>query len=209
MARTPKPGAPKGSPAWRERISAGLRRYQARQRALARVLPTDLAAAERSGSVRPDLRHAVGEAATELCAWVEALGGENAVSAQRRSLLQSAARLGVAERAITLRLLQTADTELASRLATVATSRRALLAAVGLDEQRHEMSLSEYLAQRTQEQAQERGNGSPPAQPPAEGEIARESASTGASWAAEAPPERGPAARDVDPTDPGRAGEDS
>ena len=79
----------------RRRISSGLRRYQQRQRDLARVSPGELEELRRSGAVSRALEPFVMQAREEAAGLVQALGGEEHVSEQRMVLVRDTARLGV------------------------------------------------------------------------------------------------------------------
>jgi len=166
-------GAPRGSAAWKARDGDGVRRSWDVVRQAARILPADVRALRsRRGPFRPELVALAARASDEEMAFLEAVGGDRA-SPQRRALARDAARLGLLVEALLLRFAQTGDEELAGRLSTLMSARRAGLQALGLDEQRAELSLQEYLAQHAEQAqaAQERSNGSPPAQPPADREA--------------------------------------
>src|SRR5262249_29442363 len=79
----------------RRRISAGLRRFQQREAALARIAPGELEELRRSGSVSRSLAPFVAQAREEAAGLVQALGGEEHVSEQRMLVIRDTARLGV------------------------------------------------------------------------------------------------------------------
>jgi len=80
----------------------------------------------------------------------DATGGDDA-SPQRKALVRSAMRLELSEAAISLRFRQTADPELASRLSSVATAKRAILRDLGLERAAQPVpSLQAFMAQRHQ-----------------------------------------------------------
>src|SRR5690606_35930355 len=128
----------------RRRLSLGVRRAAERKRAAreaeeaaararAAVLPADLRAIEAGHPVREELQPLVRAAADELVALLDHLGGPDRVTFARQALAQSVVRLGIAERGLALRYVHTADPEVASRIATIAAQRRALLVSLGLD----------------------------------------------------------------------------
>jgi hypothetical protein len=130
----------------------GSLRDWARTRAAATILPSDLKALRsRSGPFKPALVALAAQAAEQREQLLEALGGRDRVSPQRQALVEDAAALGLLARALLLRFAQTEDAELASRVATLLSARRASLQAVGLEEHREELTLAEYLAQRDRE----------------------------------------------------------
>jgi len=159
--RQRKPGARYGSPEWKARVGAGVRRHFEVRRERARIMPCDLIALARPGSaVRRELRPLLDAGEAELTALVGAIGAERA-SPQRLLVAQDVARLGVLVRALMLRFGQDGDGETASKIGTLIGVRRAGLLALGLDEQRHEVSLHEYLAQRAAEAAPANGSAQP------------------------------------------------
>jgi len=183
----------KHTPEARERIRYGTRRALAVKREQLRTRARDVAML-RSGrvpvseAVLPHLE----AAEAELAGFLDALGGADEVTPQRRAVLEDVARLGVALRSELARYAETRDPDCASRLSSLTTARRSGLAAVGLDRVTREVSLHEYIAARAQEPAQGGSNGSSPPPGPAEGKIARESARERASWPHGAAPGDGP-----------------
>lgn len=146
--------APKGTPAWKANVAEGRRRAgdarrreRAHQRERLRVAPQDLLAIEAGDvdAVRPELLALVSAGADEAHALLEAQGGAERASPQRTIAAQDFGRLGAVLRGLLLRWAQTGDPELASRIATVSSARRALLGMLGLDERREEKSLEDYL----------------------------------------------------------------
>ena len=111
-----------------------------------RVLPSDRRAFERPGAlVRPELRPLTQAAAAELSALLEALGGPERVSPQRRALIDDTARLGLVLRVSLLRVVQAGDGDAASRVNAAASARRANLQALGLDDRRGELDFDFQL----------------------------------------------------------------
>jgi len=95
--------------------------------------------------VRPELRPLTQAAAAELSALLEALGGAERVSPQRRALIEDTARLGLVLRVSLLRVVQTGDGEAASCVNAAASARRANLQALGLDDRRDELDFDFLL----------------------------------------------------------------
>ncbi len=134
----------------RDRVSSGLRRYHEVRRRVERVGARDLVAIERSGQVPEHLRPLIGDARKEFLAWADDLGGEDALSAMERTLLDDAATAGVLVRASLIFALR-GDRDAASRVSTLMASRRAALTAVGLERRAREVpSLATYLAERSE-----------------------------------------------------------
>jgi hypothetical protein len=90
-----KPGAVKGSPEWRARTGAGVRRANERRREAARVRPRDLQRLRRSGSVAPALRPLLDIAETEAVELMDSLGGPDRVTPQRRILVEDVTAVGM------------------------------------------------------------------------------------------------------------------
>jgi len=134
----------------RRRAGEARRRERAYRRELLRVAPSDLLALASGDfdAVRPELMPLVEAGADEAAALLLALGGTQNASPQRTIAAQDFGRLGAVLRGLLLRWAQTNDPEVASRIATIASARRGLLALVGLDEHRTEKSLEEYLRER-------------------------------------------------------------
>jgi hypothetical protein len=136
----------------RARISHGLKRYYERKRKLAIVTPRDLRL-ERRGLVAASLRPALLAAEAECADVLGALGGADHVSPQRRVIVEDLARVGVALRGTLAAYLRTEDPELASKVGSLASVRRASLSALGLDRVTRELDLSEYLKQTAENRA--------------------------------------------------------
>jgi hypothetical protein len=132
----------------RQRISRSKRRDHATSRAQAMLAPRDLRALRKHGAPVIDaLKPLLRDAAAEVVALLTALGGEDTVSPQERSLIESAARLHVIERGHFMRWAQTHDPEDATRVASCAQAKRAALTSLGLQRREREVvSLGEYLA---------------------------------------------------------------
>jgi hypothetical protein len=81
---------------------------------------------------------------------IEALGGPDLVSPQRKVIIEDVVRIGVALKALLALFVQAEvpDPEIASKLGTLAASRRAGLQACGLERHEREVSLRDYLASR-------------------------------------------------------------
>ena len=96
----------------RQRIRHSKLRTHVKNRAEARIAPRDLRALRKHGvAVIPALKPLLRDAAAEVVAMLTALGGEETVSPQERSLIESAARLHVIERGHFMRWAQTHDPE--------------------------------------------------------------------------------------------------
>lgn len=147
-----KPGAPIGSEEWRRRVSEGTRWALAKRRQLAQVAPSELAELERTGSVSDSLRPYAAQAIEEADAFAHGLGGIDAISAQRLALIQDASRVGLVLRAVVARFLQgEGDPELASKVGSLASTRRSLLTALGLERLEKEVDLTDYLERKATE----------------------------------------------------------
>lgn len=133
----------------RARISRGLKRHFARKRAVSLVTPHDLRLSDK-GIVAPSLRPALLAAEAECADVLEALGGADHVSPQRRVIVEDLARVGVALRGTLAAYVRTEDPELASKVGSLASVRRALLTAIGLERVTRELDLTEYLKQTAQ-----------------------------------------------------------
>lgn len=133
----------------RRRIARGLARFHAVRLARESYTPADIRALARpGGATRAEMRPLLEAAAIESETLLDALGGADRISPQRRILLDDFVRVGVVLRATLARYAQTADPECASRLGTLASVRRASLVAIGLDERREELDLRGYMAKR-------------------------------------------------------------
>ena len=139
MSRKRKPGAPKGSPEWRQRISDGQKRAhqrkaeaKEREREAARVYPRDLALLRSTGTVSGPLLPLFEVAELENLELLDAIGGDVA-SPQRKAILQDAVRVGMVLRAELARYLQGQDPDAGARVGSLATARRSSLVALGLD----------------------------------------------------------------------------
>lgn len=144
----------------RRRIAHGLARFHAVRVARETIMPADIRALERNSSgVRAEMRPLLEAAAIESETLLEALGGAERVSPQRRVLLDDFVRVGVVLRAMVTRYAQTADPECGSRVGTLAAVRRASLVAIGLDERREELDLRGYMAKRKADTEREAAQG--------------------------------------------------
>lgn len=163
--RRPEPGAPYGSDEWKARGVRGRAWAREQRRRRSQIAPAELEALRKSGTVSESIRALglVDAAQAEAVDLLDALGGEEHVSPQRRVLIDDVARIGLVMRAELARYVQKGDADAAGRVGTLAGQRRSSLAALGLDVRRVERDLDEYLARRT---PAERANGSDPhAQP--------------------------------------------
>lgn len=138
---------------WRQRVSHGSKRGKARAkfereraRERAQIRPRDLARWEELGLVEPSLLPLVQQAQDEVESIVEALGGADRVSPQRRVLIEDFCRLGIAVRGVTASYLRTADHELASKIGTLTGQRRTLLESIGLERIAKEVELADRYA---------------------------------------------------------------
>lgn len=160
MARSPRPGPRTGTPEWRERRLQGIDRWKQRRREMARVAPSELLELEKTGTVSPSLKPYAVQTIEEADALALALGGAEHVSPQRLVLIQDCARVGLVMRAVLARFLQgDGDPELASKVATMASTRRALLSALGLERVEKELDLHAYIAAKASQDAAQRANG--------------------------------------------------
>jgi hypothetical protein len=157
------------TPDARARISHGLKRYHDRQRKVAEVSPRDLRRLEKSGTVAEALRPLLPIAAEEAYELTEALGGPEAVSPQRRMIIEDLAAMGITLRATLALFLQSSDSELVSKISALASARRASLQALGLERISKELDLTTYLAQKAAENRADGADGAngdnPDAQP--------------------------------------------
>ena len=140
----------------RAKIRASLRRTSAykrerkrereeREAEAARVYPRDLAHLEASGSISTALLPLFECAADENAELRDAIGGDEA-SPQRKAILGDVIRVGMVLRAELARYLQAGDTDAGARVGSLANSRRASLAVLGLDRHAHEVTdLRTYL----------------------------------------------------------------
>ena len=117
----------------RERIGRGVRRAGERKRKRQELVLSAVEDLER-GIVRPELlpHHEAAEA--EVLEIAEGLGlDDGQVTPMKAALLRRLARLTAVERGLYQLYLQTADSELASRLVTLAREARGILSALGLE----------------------------------------------------------------------------
>jgi len=152
-----RPGLKRGSDEWRERVRVASIRGQALKAERRKVRPGDLHTLRMSGTVRAELLPFIGLAERETAELVGALGGIDAVSPQRRILIEDLARMGLCLRGELARYMQTADGEAAGRVATIGRARAATLAQLGLDRfERDVPDLRTYTAQRAADTAKDR-----------------------------------------------------
>lgn len=147
--------AERGSREWRERVSRGAKRGLHRRRESKRARPRDLERLRRSGTVAEGLRPIAAIAEAEALEITEALGGTVHVTPQQRILIEDLCAVGIALRGTLALYLQEPDPELGSRLSTMASTRRASLALLGLSRFQHEVSLDDYLQTRAAQDAAE------------------------------------------------------
>ena len=160
MPRSSRPGPEARSPEWRHRISKGLVRWHARRREMSLVAPSELLELERAGTVSPSLKPYAAQAIEEADELARALGGVDDLSPQRLVLIQDAARVGLVLRAMVARFMQgEGDPELASKVSTMASTRRSLLTALGLEREAKELDLAGYLAAKSAENRPHGTNG--------------------------------------------------
>jgi hypothetical protein len=114
----------------REHARRSALRRNAREKVERKVQPSDLAALRR-GNVKPCFRNQLAAARRENRELYDAIGGE-AAGPMRIALAQNAASLGVIARALIVRLAQSADWYLSTKIASVLSARRAALVAIGL-----------------------------------------------------------------------------
>jgi hypothetical protein len=145
----------------RARISRGVNRANEVRRIRHRVEPRDLTRLQQSGTVPERIAPFLEGAAVEAAELIQALGGPDAVSPQRRALIEDCARIGLVLRATLARYVQGdgADAELGSKVGTLAAARRANLQALGLDRVAKDVpSLRSYVASKSASNAQETTN---------------------------------------------------
>ena len=133
------------------RISRGLRRFHHVRLEAARMTPRDLLALAAPGStVRYELRPLMAAGAGESVALLEAMGCAQHVSPQVRIACEDFGRLGAVLRGLVQRWGETGDPEIASRVASVASARRGLLALIGLERVARDVpKLGDYLRTRS------------------------------------------------------------
>lgn len=157
------------TPETRAKISRGLARYHVvrrkkaslqreREQELARIRPRDLQRLRRSGTVNAPLMPLLEIAEAEAGELTAALGGPDAVTPQRRMLIEDATAVGIVLRAELGFYMQNPNSDSAQRVGSLTNTRRQSLATLGLDRMAREVpSLAEYLRQR--ETAQDRAHG--------------------------------------------------
>jgi len=133
--------APRGSAAWRERVSRGTKASLASKRKRAelererlRVRPRDLVLWEESGQVAESARPALVIAADEALALTRGLGGEHELSEQQKLLVSDYARLGAHLALLNSLIFQKPDgaADLISRSSTVIGQRTKIIALLGI-----------------------------------------------------------------------------
>ena len=114
--------------------SNSTRRARARQKDQHTITIGEMGQYRHAGVVADSMKPLVRMAQDELRGWIADLGGEEHVSAQERSVLDDAARLGVIVRAQILRFVRSdgKDRHAATSATTAVGARRASLEAVGL-----------------------------------------------------------------------------
>jgi hypothetical protein len=143
MARRPKPGAPKGSPAWRERVRRGVLFANELARHRSTVLPVHLRQLA-AGDVPEVLRPLVADAAAEHFELLDAVGGESA-SPQRRALVADAVSLGLLGHALLIVATSSIDREAAATAGSLLGQRARILGMIGLDRAVPDIDLRRYL----------------------------------------------------------------
>lgn len=144
--------APRGTPSWKANVGEGRRRGREERARRARRELRDLAVLAASDTVPARIAPFLEAAGREGSDLLDALGGPERVSPQRRALIEDAARLGLVMRSLLVAFVQGGgiDGELGSRLATLASARRANLSALGLDRFAEDVhDLTSYLERRT------------------------------------------------------------
>jgi hypothetical protein len=185
-------GPAAGSPEWRERVALGTKRGLALRRERLKAKPRDLTRLQREGLVAEALRPLVDLAELELREWLEALGGVDEVSPQRRAVLEDAAGLGIAFRAELSRFLASNDPAALDRLTSIAGARRTSLVAAGLEVIRPDpLSTDDYLEALRAQKRVGRENDSPPG-----ADVAPDAEdAAGGDVAAAVPPSESPSSR--------------
>jgi hypothetical protein len=131
----------------RAAISRGLKRYHERRRLSAKIRPKALDRLRGSGIVSPSLQPLVDIAEEEMAALVASLGGVDALSAQKRALLEDVVSVGVVLRGELSRYLTQNDAEAGARVGSLANSRRATLCQLGLGSKKDDpLDISNYRA---------------------------------------------------------------
>ncbi len=140
----------------KQRISHGMRRAARRRKQAMRIGPRDPRTARLAGQVVEGLRGAVYQGELELSDLLETFGGMDALTPTTRAVIEDAVSVGVALRGELGRYLQTGDPDAASRLATLANTRRNSFALLGLDPQKAEpRSIASIAAEFSTEAATE------------------------------------------------------
>jgi hypothetical protein len=138
----------------REGTKRGRRSQLARKRLVSMIAPRDLERLVASGTVTPALQPLIDIGATEAVELAEALGGPENLSAQQRLVIEDLASVGIVLRATLAAFLQTpgGDSDLASRVGTLAGQRRSSVALLGLERVARDVaSLQDYAANRSAE----------------------------------------------------------
>jgi hypothetical protein len=135
------------------RRSASLKRHHAREREKLRVsrrVLRQLPQMVRRGDYPECVRWAVQDMERDLEAWVAGFGGPDRVSERKLSTLGAASMVNAILKLESVRYFQSQDPDSAQRVGSLASTLGRLLAVVGLDDVRAEVSLDEYLRQRTE-----------------------------------------------------------
>lgn len=110
------------------------------------MAPRDLERLQKSGTIAPSLLPLVPIAEMESAELIDALGGSDAITPQQRILIEDAVAVGMTLRGTLALYLQKNDPELGSRISGMATTRRGIMQALGLQRaQREVASWESYL----------------------------------------------------------------
>lgn len=142
----PNPPGSVRPPEVREALKRGQRRRIVRERVEHAVTRRDLASLARPGAkLGPGVARHVAAARAETLALLDLKGGPEHATAAERLLAEDYGRAGLLVRVLVTRFAQEPDPELAPRIVSLLGVRRGIIATLGTDERRAELSLDEYL----------------------------------------------------------------
>ena len=138
----------KHTPEALEKLTRANRRNAERRRLRAARLPHHLRALQRqNANVHPDVAPIAEASRQEHDELLEALGGPDRVSPQRRAILEDLVGVGLVLRSELMRYALTRDPEAQARITSCANTRRQSLSALGLDRVATDVPrLDEYVA---------------------------------------------------------------
>ncbi len=125
-----------------ERIGRASRRMWARRKAAGKVALADVRRLEETNTCAPSVRPFLSVARDAYLDLLEDQGGADHVSAARKKLLDSEARLHLVELVLGMRIAQEpTDLDAMARLTAIVNARRALLSTLGLERRAREIEL--------------------------------------------------------------------